>query len=113
MSSPLPTRFADIDGTLVHAVGKDANRLHKEAFSSAFMEKFSIETHIDVVDHHGHTDPLVLVKVLTEAHGCNKEEVMSKLPELEAHMINYFNSSKSRSACACSDSSVRALVRRR
>ena len=27
---------ADVDGTLIHAVGPDANKLHKRAFSHAF-----------------------------------------------------------------------------
>ena len=64
----------DVDGTLIRSVGQDANRLHKEAFTYGFQKVFGIDTHIDVVAHHGGTDPLIAVKVL-EHHGVPKEQV--------------------------------------
>lgn len=65
---------ADVDGTLCHSVGENANRLHKEAFAAAFREVFDLDTTIDVVPHHGSTDPLILVRVL-QHHGVSKEQV--------------------------------------
>lgn len=44
---------------------------------------FNLDTNIDVIHHHGSTDPLILVKVLTHAHGIDKETVSmnaSRLP---------------------------------
>ena len=69
-----PALRTDVDGTLIHSIGKDANRLHKETFTYAFKKVFGLDTHIDVVKHHGGTDPLIVVKVL-EHHGIPKEEV--------------------------------------
>lgn len=66
--------YADVDGTLIHSIGKDANRLHKECFSVGFQEVFGLDTNIDVVEHHGSTDPLIVLKVL-EHHGIPKEQV--------------------------------------
>lgn len=68
------TRPADVDGTLIHSIGKEANRLHKECFTAGFKEVFGLDTNIDVVEHHGSTDPLIVLKVL-EHHGIPKEQV--------------------------------------
>jgi hypothetical protein len=65
---------ADVDGTLIHSIGKEANRLHKECFTAGFKEVFGLDTNIDVVEHHGSTDPLIVLKVL-EHHGIPKEQV--------------------------------------
>lgn len=64
----------DVDGTLIRSVGNNANRLHREAFSAAFKEVFGLDTHIDVVHHHGSTDPLILLKVVVH-HGIDIETV--------------------------------------
>jgi hypothetical protein len=66
--------FADVDGTLIHSIGKDANKLHKECFTAGFKEVFGLDTHIDIIPHHGGTDPLIAIKVL-EHHGIPKAEV--------------------------------------
>lgn len=68
----------DVDGTLIHSVGNEANKLHKAAFSHGFRAVFGLDTHIDVVHHHGSTDPLIIIKVL-EHHGISKEEVSQYL----------------------------------
>jgi hypothetical protein len=68
----------DVDGTLIRSCGEDANRLHKEAFTYGFKKVFGIDTHIDVVAHHGGTDPLIAVKVL-EHHGVPREQVRAVL----------------------------------
>lgn len=64
----------DVDGTLIHSIGKDANKLHKECFSAGFKEVFGLDTHIDIIPHHGGTDPLIAIKVL-QHHGISKDEV--------------------------------------
>jgi hypothetical protein len=51
-----------------------ANKLHKDAFAQGFKQVFGLDTHIDVIKHHGSTDPLIVIKVL-EHHGISKEEV--------------------------------------
>ncbi|KAI8477326.1 MAG: halo-acid dehalogenase-like hydrolase [Monoraphidium minutum] len=79
----------DIDGTLIRSAGQDANRLHKEAFSAGFQRVFGIDTHIDVVKHHGGTDPLIAVKVMMH-HGIPKSTALERLPELEAAMTDHF-----------------------
>jgi phosphoglycolate phosphatase len=52
-------------------------QLHKEAFAHGFRSVFGLETNIDVVKHHGSTDPLIVIKVL-EFHGITKEQVRSQ-----------------------------------
>jgi hypothetical protein len=71
---PIILYAADVDGTLIHSIGKDANKLHKECFSAGFKEVFGLDTHIDIIPHHGGTDPLIAIKVL-EHHGIPKAEV--------------------------------------
>lgn len=55
----------------------------------AFKEVFDIDTTIDVVPHHGSTDPLILVKVCV-FHGIPHADAMNKLPEMQNAMIEYF-----------------------
>lgn len=71
---PTLSPTADVDGTLIHSIGKDANKLHKECFSAGFKEVFGLDTHIDIIPHHGGTDPLIAIKVL-EHCGVPKAEV--------------------------------------
>lgn len=89
---------ADVDGTLIHSVGQESNVLHKEAFAVAMRQVFDVDTHIDVVKHHGGTDPLVLLKVLVEAHGLDKNLVLSKMDEMTACMIDHYVAHKERCA---------------
>jgi hypothetical protein len=70
-----------VDGTLIHSIGKEANKLHKECFTAGFKEVFGLDTNIDVVEHHGSTDPLIVLKVL-EHHGIPKEQVSCCLSPL-------------------------------
>lgn len=58
-----PIGGTDVDGTLIHSIGKEANRLHKECFTAGFKDVFGLDTNIDVVEHHGSTDPLIVLKV--------------------------------------------------
>lgn len=79
----------DVDGTLIHTVGKDANKLHKLAFQEAWRACFQIDTTLDVIQHHGLTDPLILIKVL-QHHGIPTEKAAAKLKEMEAVMIKFY-----------------------
>ncbi|XP_024519524.1 uncharacterized protein LOC112342237 [Selaginella moellendorffii] len=79
----------DVDGTLMRSVGPLANRLHKRAFSHAMEEIFGVrDATIDVVKHHGSTDPIILVSTL-EHYGVPRQEATAKLPELKASMVGY------------------------
>ena len=69
----------DVDGTLITSTGKDANRLHKQAFAHAWKAVFNAEWDIDTIQHHGSTDPLILVR-LAEHHGVSKETVWTYAP---------------------------------
>ncbi|GLI60029.1 hypothetical protein VaNZ11_002094, partial [Volvox africanus] len=88
-SSPITVVSFDVDGTLIHSVGTEANKLHKAAFSYGFKAVFGLDTHIDVIAHHGSTDPLIIIKVL-EHHGISKAEAMAKLPAVQREMEQYF-----------------------
>ncbi|EFN54995.1 hypothetical protein CHLNCDRAFT_134806 [Chlorella variabilis] len=83
----------DVDGTLIHSVGQRANFLHKQAFSAAFKQVFELDTHIDVVKHHGSTDALILLHVLVH-HGVPLEEAVAKLPQLKQAMVDHFLANK-------------------
>ncbi len=87
----------DVDGTLVRSLGHDANKLHKEAFSEAFKQVFDLDTNIDVIEHHGSTDGLILVRVV-EYHGIDKNLAMEKLPDMQRVMVEYFEQHKDRAA---------------
>ena len=78
-----------MDGTLIRSRGANANKLHKDSFAAGFRNVFGIETTIDVVPHHGSTDPLILVKVL-EFHGVDKQTSMEKLPQMQEAMVEHF-----------------------
>jgi len=79
----------DVDGTLIRSRGVSANKLHKDAYAQAFKEIFNLDTHIDVIQHHGSTDPLIAIMVL-EHHGISKEDALKKMPQLNECMIKYY-----------------------
>lgn len=97
MSKPKTLISFDVDGTLIHSVGPTANKLHKEAFAAAFRQLFDIDTTIDVVPHHGSTDPLILVSVLKH-HGVSEEQAMTSLPDMQNAMISHFLEHKDRAS---------------
>lgn len=96
VEKPIIVSF-DVDGTLVRSLGENANKLHKEAFAEAFKQVFGLDTTIDVIEHHGSTDGLILVRVV-EFHGIDKKKAMEKLPEMQNVMVEYFESHKERAA---------------
>jgi len=79
----------DVDGTLIHSVGERSNYLHKEAFAHCFREVCGVDTNIDVIKHHGGTDPLIIKKVL-EHSGVEGDVVMERMADLQASMCGYF-----------------------
>eukprot|EP00201_Polytomella_parva_P003481 CAMPEP_0175075450 /NCGR_PEP_ID=MMETSP0052_2-20121109/22011_1 /TAXON_ID=51329 ORGANISM="Polytomella parva, Strain SAG 63-3" /NCGR_SAMPLE_ID=MMETSP0052_2 /ASSEMBLY_ACC=CAM_ASM_000194 /LENGTH=262 /DNA_ID=CAMNT_0016344145 /DNA_START=95 /DNA_END=883 /DNA_ORIENTATION=- len=90
---PLTLISFDVDGTLIESVGEKSNYLHKQAFRVGMKNVFNIDEDIDCIKHHGSTDPLILIKVL-EYSGFKREEILSKLKDVEAEMVNYFLSHK-------------------
>jgi phosphoglycolate phosphatase len=88
----------DVDGTLVRSVGSDANKLHKEAFASG-LAVLGIDDPrgIDVIEHHGSTDGLILVRT-AHYHGLPPEVALEKLPEMQEAMVTYFHNHRERAA---------------
>lgn len=52
----------------------DTCRQNHQNPHAAFKKVFGLDTHIDVISHHGGTDPLIAVKVMMH-HGIPKEQV--------------------------------------
>ena len=77
----------DVDGTLIRSCGPDANRLHLEAFQRAFREGWDLPegAGIHEVEHHGGTDPLLLLKVL-EHHGADTSGFAGRLEAAQTAM---------------------------
>ncbi|KAK1294945.1 hypothetical protein QJS10_CPA16g00290 [Acorus calamus] len=78
----------DVDGTLIQSIGSASNRLHRRAFTHAFNQVFGVEGTIDAVQHHGQTDPLILVNTLVH-YGIPSDVATEKLPDLKSKMIEY------------------------
>ncbi|GAB4840528.1 hypothetical protein Ancab_021296 [Ancistrocladus abbreviatus] len=78
----------DIDGTLIRSSGPSSNMLHGQAFSYAFLECFQIHGTIDAIQHHGQTDPIILVNTLAH-YGIPSEVAEEKLPLLKSKMVEY------------------------
>ena len=78
----------DVDGTLIKSVGDDANKFHKDAFAWGFKKVFDLDTHIDVIKHHGSTDKLVAADVL-KFHGKPEEEIWEKMPAVCEAMLEH------------------------
>ena len=62
---PLTLVTFDVDGTLISASGADANKFHKDALAHGLLEVYGIDDArgIDVVQHHGSTDMLIVAAV--------------------------------------------------
>ena len=58
---------------------------HAAMLCPGFRAVFGLETNIDVVEHHGSTDPLIVIKVLMH-HGIPREEVTPRGP----HVKHYY-----------------------
>jgi phosphoglycolate phosphatase len=80
----------DVDGTLIRCVGPCANALHKSALSSACAKCFQIDTDIDRIEHHGGTDPLIMIKLLFSVHSIPVADVQAMLPRLQQEAIAYY-----------------------
>jgi beta-phosphoglucomutase-like phosphatase (HAD superfamily) len=87
-SRPLLVTF-DVDGTLIHAVGPEANRLHKRAFSHAFKEVYGVSgASIDEIEHHGSTDLLVTLACMRH-RGLPLAQTVPLLPRVAAAMVAF------------------------
>lgn len=49
-----------------------------------------------MIQHHGGTDPLVLMRVLMEVHGISKEKCMEQMEDMKAAMLQYYCARKDR-----------------
>ncbi|CAI5520774.1 unnamed protein product [Closterium sp. Naga37s-1] len=78
----------DVDGTLVHSVGSESNKLHKRAFAHAMKKVFGIHGTIDAIQHHGSTDQAVLINTL-EFYGIPRHISEPQLPVLCEAMLQY------------------------
>ena len=87
-SAPKTLVTFDVDGTLIRSVGEDANKFHKDAFAHGFKKVFHLDTHIDVIHHHGSTDKLVAADVL-KFHGIAEEEIWEKMPAVCDAMLEH------------------------
>jgi phosphoglycolate phosphatase len=89
----------DVDGTLVRSVGTDANQLHKAAFRHAHVAVFGpvADVSIDVIRHHGCTDPMVSARTLG-AVGISAHHAAERWPEVSRKMVEYVNDHGDRAA---------------
>ena len=91
-SSAVPLTLAtfDVDGTLIRASGADANKFHKDAFAHGLLEVYGIDDArgIDVVQHHGSTDMLIVAAV-ARFHGVPEEVIYERMDECTAAMSRY------------------------
>ncbi|CAI5458786.1 unnamed protein product [Closterium sp. Yama58-4] len=78
----------DVDGTLIHSVGSESNKLHKRAFAHAMKTVFGIHGTIDAIQHHGSTDQAVLINTL-EFYGIPRHISEPQLPALCEAMLQY------------------------
>ncbi|GAQ88295.1 haloacid dehalogenase-like hydrolase (HAD) superfamily protein [Klebsormidium nitens] len=78
----------DIDGTLVEAIGTEANKMHKGAFSHALKELYGVDGTIDAVKHHGSTDKSVIKKTALH-YGVSEEKIMSRWDDIAPKMLEY------------------------
>ncbi|XP_021747870.1 uncharacterized protein LOC110713729 [Chenopodium quinoa] len=78
----------DIDRTFIRSTGPNSNHLHRQAFSHALLQVFGIDGTIDVIQHHGSTDPAILVNTLVH-YGIPSEVSTEKLSDLKSKMIEY------------------------
>ncbi|MHA1733256.1 MAG: HAD family hydrolase [Promethearchaeota archaeon] len=74
----------DVDQTLLAG-----NELHQAAFSHGFAEVFGVDASITEVNHHGMTDPLLILAVM-QRHGFAEEDVRPKIPLVAAAMTEYY-----------------------
>ena len=87
---PLTLVTFDVDGTLIRASGADANKFHKDAFAHGLLEVYGIDDArgIDVVQHHGSTDMLIVAAV-ARFHGVPEEVIYERMDECTAAMSRY------------------------
>jgi phosphoglycolate phosphatase-like HAD superfamily hydrolase len=75
----------DIDNTLIRS-----SKVHRLSFSEGFRKVYGVDTSIDIINHHGMTDQLIIIEVLKK-NGLKEKEIKSKLKKCTEVMIDYFN----------------------
>lgn len=93
MSGAVRVITFDIDGTICVSdkltEGVVANAMHRGAFAHAFQAVCGFEgASIDEVEHHGMTDPLILIKVQLH-RGVSQDVASANLEPLKAAMVEY------------------------
>ncbi|XP_072965179.1 uncharacterized protein [Typha angustifolia] len=79
----------DVDGTLIGSKGSASNRLHRGAFSHSLLKVFGLQdATIDAVQHHGQTDPAILVNTAVH-YGVPSDVASLRLPDMKSRMIEY------------------------
>jgi phosphoglycolate phosphatase len=83
-----PLLLFDIDHTLLrNAPG------HKEAFAYAFKKVYSVDTTMDLIEHGGMTDKMVIIEVLKKK-GLSEKVIMEKIGKCMNIMVRFYNKRK-------------------
>lgn len=76
----------DIDKTLIEGSRVKDN----VAYPKAFKKVYGIDTSIDIINHHGMTDQLIIIEVLKK-NGLDEQAIKSKLEDCMKVMVEVFN----------------------
>jgi phosphoglycolate phosphatase-like HAD superfamily hydrolase len=75
----------DIDGTLI-----ESSKVHVHAFSRAFLKVYGVNASIDMIEHHGMTDPEIAREVLMRS-GLAGQMIESKFRDCMKMLVESFN----------------------
>jgi len=75
----------DIDGTLI-----ESSKVHVHAFSQAFMKVYGVNATIDMIEHHGMTDPEIVHEVLMRI-GLTEQMIESRFKQCMKMLVESFN----------------------
>lgn len=75
----------DIDGTLI-----ENSKAHLKAFSEALMTVYGVNATIDIINHHGMTDPEIIIEVLRKI-GLDERLIGSKLEDCMETLVKSFD----------------------
>jgi len=76
--------FFDIDNTLIRS-----SRGHVEALLVCIAEVYGIDAHIDVINHHGMTDPEIITRIL-EKYEIDQAAIKARLADCMACMVRKY-----------------------
>lgn len=75
----------DVDGTLI-----ESSKVHSQAFSEAFVKVYGVDTTIDIIEHHGMTDPEIVFEVLGKV-GLDEQTIKAGFQHCMKMLIESFN----------------------